>query len=390
MLIFYMVVVGASAFALQSEEYVVTSTNCQFLGKHFKKYFRVEGEPVVLRCPQALTWLQTSSSPQVTTWHRNDSGGMIELEDTRLWVQNRSLWILPALRSDSGTYICTVRNASYCAEMSIELRVFEKTEASVPFTSYLQILTLSATGLLACPELSEFTRSKTDLNVQWYKDFALLNQDNKKFVSLRGTTRLFIQNVSKADGGYYSCGMPFSHNGTQYNITRNIKVKVNEKEEEPTPVIVSPHQTILASLGSRLTIPCKVFLGVGAKSTSIVWWTANDSSIDNAYPDGRVTEGPDKEYSENNENYIEVPLIFDPVRREDLDTDFKCTVTNRLSFQTLRTMVKEASTFSWGMALAPLSLVFLILGGIFMHRWYKHRTRKARGMTAIKTEPEEF
>lgn len=48
-----------------------------------------------------------------------------------------------------------------------------------------------------------------------------------------------------------------------------------------------------------------------------------------------------REYSENNENYIEVPLIFDPVIREDLNMDFKCVVRNTLSFQMLRTTVKE-------------------------------------------------
>lgn len=36
-----------------------------------------------------------------------------------------------------------------------------------------------------------------------------------------------------------------------------------------------------------------------------------------------------------------MPLIFDPVIREDLNTDFKCVVHNTLSFQMLRTTVKE-------------------------------------------------
>ncbi|XP_049712287.1 interleukin-1 receptor type 2 isoform X2 [Elephas maximus indicus] len=391
MFILCMVIMATSAFALRPEEHTVAARNCQFRGKHFKKYFRVEGEPVVLRCPQARSWLQTSASPNLNMmWHKNDSGRMVPGEETRMGVQDGALWILPALQRDSGTYICTVRNASYCDEMSIELRVFEKTEASLPFTSYPQIVTLSTSGLLACPELSEFTHNKTGWSIQWYKDSALLGQDNKKFLSLRGTTRLLIHNVSMEDAGYYSCGLAFSHNGTRYNITRHIKVHVNQKEEEPIPVIVSPRKTILASLGSRLTIPCKVFLGVGIKSTSLVWWTANDTSIDNAYPGGRVSEGLDKEYSENNENYIEVPLVFDPVIREDLNTDFKCTVTSRMSFQTLRTTVKEASTFSWEIALAPLSLVFLVLGGICVHRWCKHRPGKGYSLTRMKTSYEDF
>ncbi|XP_006870798.1 PREDICTED: LOW QUALITY PROTEIN: interleukin-1 receptor type 2 [Chrysochloris asiatica] len=387
MLILYVMIVGAAAFTIQPEEHTVAARNCQFRGKHFKKYFRVEEEPVVLRCPQAR-----SASPHLNImWHKNDSGRLVPGdEETRMWVQDGALWILPALQRDSGTYICTVRNASACDEMSTDLKVFENTEASLPFISYLQILTLSSSGLLVCPELSDFTHNKTDLNIQWYKDFAPLDQDNRKSLSLGGTTHLFIYNVSVEDAGYYSCGMIFSHNGTRYNITRNIKVRVNQKEEEPIPVIVSPHQTILASLGSRLTIPCKVFLGIGTKSISVVWWTANGTTIDSAYPSGRVTEGPEKEYSENNENYVEVPLVFDPVIREDLNTDFECTVTNRMSFQTLHTMVKEASTFSWRIVLAPLSLVLLVLGGIYMHRRYKHRAGKSYGLTTVKLAMKIF
>ncbi|XP_039696030.1 interleukin-1 receptor type 2 isoform X1 [Pteropus medius] len=387
-----LLIVGVSAFTIQPEERTVPSGNCQFRGKHFKTTFGVEGEPVVLRCPQVRYWLGASASPHVNlTWRKNDSAGMAPGgEETQVRVEDGALWIVPALQGNSGTYICTVRNASYCDEMSIELRVFKKTEASLTFISYPQILTLSTSGSLVCPELSEFTRNKTDMKIHWYKDSVLLDQANEKFLSVQGTTRLLIHNVSVEDGGYYSCVVAFAHNGTLYNVTRNIKLRINKKEEETVPVIISPHQTILASLGSRLTIPCKVFLGAGACSTTVLWWMANNTNIESAYQEGRVTEGQRLEYSENNENYVEVPLIFNPVIREDLNTDFKCVVHNTLSFQMLHTTVKEASTFSWEIALAPLSLVLFVLGGIWMHRWYKHRTGKAYGLTALKTGHQDF
>ncbi|XP_006920844.1 interleukin-1 receptor type 2 [Pteropus alecto] len=392
MFFLYLLIAGVSAFTIQPEERTVASGNCQFRGKHFKTTFGVEGEPVVLRCPQVRYWLGASASPRVNlTWRKNDSAGMAPGgEETQVWVEDGALWIVPALQGNSGTYICTVRNASYCDEMSIELRVFKKTEASLTFISYPQILTLSTSGSLVCPELSEFTRNKTDMKIHWYKDSVLLDQANEKFLSVQGTTRLLIHNVSVEDGGYYSCVVAFAHNGTLYNVTRNIKLRINKKEEETVPVIISPHQTILASLGSRLTIPCKVFLGAGACSTTVLWWMANNTNIESAYQEGRVTEGQRLEYSENNENYVEVPLIFNPVIREDLNTDFKCVVHNTLSFQMLHTTVKEASTFSWEIALAPLSLVLFVLGGIWMHRWYKHRTGKAYGLTALKTGHQDF
>ena len=47
----------------------------------------------------------------------------------------------------------------------------------------------------------------------------------------------------------------------------------------------------LAVTGSRLTIPCKVFLGAGIHTTTLLWWTANNTFIEDAYHGGRVTEG---------------------------------------------------------------------------------------------------
>ncbi|XP_036728186.1 interleukin-1 receptor type 2 isoform X1 [Balaenoptera musculus] len=401
MFIWSMLMMCVSVFTIQPEEHMVAAGSCQFHGRHPKTRFKVEGEPVAMRCPQVPYWDSASTHVNVT-WRRNDSTTMVlGEEEMRVWVQDGGLWIVPASRGDSGTYICTVRNASYCDEMSVELRVFEKTEASLPLISYPQIITLSASGLLVCPDLSEFIGNKTDVKIRWYKDSLPLDQDNEKFLSVRGT-RLVVNNVSLEDAGYYRCAMTFAHRGRQYNITRNIKLRVKtwckghtsdavlapaleKREEETIPVIISPHQTISASLGSRLTIPCKVFLGAGIHATTLLWWTANNTHVEDAYRGGRVTEGRRQEYSENNENYIEVPLIFDPVVREDLHTDFKCVVRNTMSFQMLRTTVKEAATFSWKITLAPLSLIFLVLGGIWMHRRCKRRTGKAYGLMELKT-----
>ncbi|XP_054403397.1 interleukin-1 receptor type 2 isoform X2 [Pongo abelii] len=369
---FYVLVMGVSAFTLQPVAHTGAARSCRFRGRHYKREFRLEGEPVALRCPQVPYWLWASVSPRINlTWHKNDSARMVPgEEETRMWAQDGALWLLPALQEDSGTYVCTTRNASYCDKMSIELRVFENTDASLPFISYPQILTLSTSGVLVCPDLREFTRDKTDVKIQWYKDSLLLDKDNEKFLSVRGTTHLLVHNVALEDAGYYRCVLTFAHEGQQYNITRSIELRIKR---------------------SRLTIPCKVFLGTGTPLTTMLWWTANDTHIESAYPGGRVTEGPRQEYSENNENYIEVPLIFDPVTREDLHMDFKCVVHNTLSFQTLRTTVKEASsTFSWGIVLAPLSLAFLVLGGIWMHRRCKHRTGKADGLTVLWPRHQDF
>lgn len=89
----------------------MVAENCQYRGKHFKTSLKVEGEPVVLRCPQERYWLGASARPHVNmTWRKNDSATAVPgKEGPRVWVQDGALWMVPAVQGDSGTYVCTVR-----------------------------------------------------------------------------------------------------------------------------------------------------------------------------------------------------------------------------------------------------------------------------------------
>ncbi|KAL6038078.1 hypothetical protein STEG23_001127 [Scotinomys teguina] len=379
---------GVSGSPMTSEKHTVLGDNCRFRGRDFKSEFRLEGEPVALRCP--LIWPH-SDSHTLLTWRKMNSSQLIPGDEPRLWVKDATLWVVPAVQQDSDTYICTFRNASDCEEMSVELKVFKDTDASLPLVAYLQIATVSATGLLVCPDLKEFIPNKTGGKVRWYKGSVLLDEGNKKFLRAGDPARLLISNTSMEDAGYYRCVSTFLHKGKEYNITRNIELRVKETTMESIPVIISPLETIPASLGSRLVVPCKVFLGTDTSSNTIVWWMANSTFISVAYPRGRVTEGLYHQYSENDENYVEVSLTFDPVTREDLNTDFKCVARNSRNVQSLHTTVKEvSSTFSWGIALAPLSLVLLAVGGIWMHRRCKRRAGKTYGLTKLRTDNQDL
>ncbi|XP_010628988.1 interleukin-1 receptor type 2 [Fukomys damarensis] len=386
-----MLIMGVSAFTTPSEEHTVTAGNCSFRGKHYKVELRVAGEPVVLRCPLLWPRLGATASPQdLMTWHRNGSAQLLPGAEPRMQVKDSTLWILPAMWGDAGTYICTVRDASHCEEMAIELKIFEDAETSLPLISYPQIVTLGTDSMLMCPDTLDFARDKAGRSVRWYKGSVLLGGDGGKFHSVEEKRRLLIVNVSMEDEGYYRCVLTFAREGREYNITRNVKLRVHRRTNT-VPVVISPLDTISASLGSRLTIPCKVSLGAGTPLATSLWWMANITQVESAYSRGRVTEGPRREYSENGENFIEVPLNFNPVIREDLNTDFKCIVSTTLGLQTLRTTVKEApSTFSWGVALAPLLLVFLVLGAICMHQHYKRRAGKAYGLTMLNTSFQDF
>ncbi|XP_009981711.1 PREDICTED: interleukin-1 receptor type 2-like, partial [Tauraco erythrolophus] len=136
-------------------------------------------------------------------------------------------------------------------------------------------------------------------------------------------------------------------------------------------------------LGSKMTLPCKVFVGLSSHVHTDVEWLANDTAVDVVYKQSRVTEGERQEIIENGENFIEVPLIFDSVEEVDFYTDFTCLAQNRYGYQVLPTRVKqEAVGLSWSIAVIPVALTCVIVAGIFIHKCWTRRDDK--GYTIAK------
>ncbi|KFP28116.1 Interleukin-1 receptor type 2, partial [Colius striatus] len=337
----------------------------------YKHYYELHGEPVVLKCPSPrYKHLDFSALTPNITWYKNGSKTMIagRDEDPRIWAKGDALWFLPATLEDSGVYICTRRNSSYCAEVSIHLTVMEKT--AVQEIAYPQVLFTFTTGKIVCPDLWDFAPNRTSLELKWYKDALPLEDNSEKFITLKGSASLIVTSVLPTDAGYYTCKMSFPFEGVMYEITRTIHLETVEQEKRITPIIVYPtRKTTSAALGSKMTLPCKVFIGLSSHSHTDVEWLANDTVIDVIYKQSRVTEGERQEIVENGENFIEVPLIFDSVEEVDFFTDFTCLAQNIYGYQVLPTRVKqEAVGLSWYIATIPFALACVIMGGVCIHK----------------------
>ncbi|NXS43331.1 IL1R2 protein, partial [Balaeniceps rex] len=334
----------------------------------FKHYYELHGEPVVLKCPSPrYKHLDFSALTPNITWYKNGSNPMISGRDEvpRIWAKGDALWFLPAMLEDSGVYICTRRNSSYCAEVSIHLTVVEKTASQE--IAYLQVLFTFTSGKIVCPELWDFTPNRTSLELKWYKDALPLEDDNEKFVILKGSTSLIMTSVLPTDAGYYTCKMSFPYEGVTYEITRTIHLKTVERVV--LPIYPNVFFIFLLPTGSKMTLPCKVFVGLSSHIHTDVEWLANDTAVDVVYKQSRVTEGGRQEIVENGENFIEVPLIFDSVEEVDFYTDFTCLAQNRYGYQVLPTRVKqEAVGLSWYIAMIPVALACVIVGGICIHK----------------------
>ncbi|NXO87483.1 IL1R2 protein, partial [Sitta europaea] len=337
----------------------------------FKHYYELRGEPVVLKCPSPrYKHLDFSPLTPNITWYKNGSNTMISGrdEDSRIWAKENALWFLPVMLEDSGVYICTRRNSSYCAEVSIHLTVVEKTAARE--IAYPQVLFTFTSGKIVCPDLWDLTPNRTSLELKWYKDALPLEDDNERLSILKGSTSLIMTSVLPTDAGYYTCKMSFPFEGVAYEITRTIQLEtVGSRGSKTIWRLTSVLKVVVLEVRSKMTLPCKVFVGLSSHFQTDVEWLANDTNIDVVYKQSRVTEGERQEIVENGENFIVVPLIFDSVEEVDFYTDFTCLAQNRYGYQVLPTRVKqEAVGLSWYIAMIPVALACVIVGGICMHK----------------------
>ncbi|NXX41109.1 IL1R2 protein, partial [Tricholaema leucomelas] len=335
----------------------------------FKHYYELHGEPVVLKCPSPrYKHLDFSALTPNITWYKNGSKTMISErdEDSRIWAKGDALWFLPAMLEDSGVYVCTRRNSTYCAEVSIHLTVVEKTSAQE--IAYLQVLFTFTSGKIVCPDLWDFTPNRASLELKWYKDAVPVEHDNEKFIVLKGSTSLIMTPVLPTDAGYYTCKMSFPFEGVTYEITRTIHLETVVKEKFFLCIQMICLIFVLLT-GSKMTLPCKVFVGLSSHAHTDVEWQANDTAIDRVYKQSRVREGERQEIVENGENFIEVPLVFDSVKEVDFYTDFTCLAQNIYGYQVLPTRVKqEAVGLSWYIAMIPVALACTIVAGIYIHK----------------------
>ncbi|XP_043926891.1 interleukin-1 receptor type 2-like [Protopterus annectens] len=350
---------------------LMTSTEpCQEQIVHFRNHYVFHGEAAALRCPSfSHLNLEFSTATKLSmnlTWHWNGSS---KIETTsRVLANEKSLYFFPVALTDSGRYNCILRNSSFCIEVSMSLIVYERNPRTGKDLAYEQTASLTATGKIVCPDLDEFASSQI-LDLKWKKDAVSLLCDGTKFNYIKGTTGLFIQNVCLADAGYYTCEMTVTRNNSHYKVSRVIHL-ITREQHRNTPVIIYPTMNpVAATLGSKLIIPCKAFIGFHNESIVQMWWMANENFIEDFVDDGRIEEGEPRVSYENGAYYIEVELIFEEFREHDAETDFKCIVRSDNGFnETTFFFTQEAPTFAWHIPLVAISgLMFLIVLGFSIY-----------------------
>ncbi|AAC99568.1 IL-1-beta receptor [Ectromelia virus] len=309
-------------FFYSSFIHTFNNIECIDNGLYFTSFMELEKEPVILPCPQINT-LSSGYNVLDIIWEKRgaDNDNIIPIDN------GTNMLILNPTQTDSGIYICITKNETYCDMMSLNLTIVTDTESNIDLISYPQIVNERSTGEMVCPNINAFiARNKdVDVDVIWRGHPRLRN----KRLTQRPIGIITIEDVRKNDAGYYTCVLKYTYRDKTYEVTRIVKLEVRDRIIPPTmqlPVVV------MTSLGSNLTIACRVSLRPPTIDADVFWISNNEYyEEDDEDSDGRSVTN--RIFTIDKRRVITSRLNINPVKEDDATT-FTCmafTVHNSIS-----------------------------------------------------------
>ncbi|XP_034002515.1 interleukin-1 receptor type 2 isoform X2 [Trematomus bernacchii] len=369
--------------------------------------FVLEGEAIILSCPifDRVLEVRNIAPPNANYIITKDNGteGVSFQGEGRVQQRDKQLRFLPAQASDSGLYICTYRNETYCVTGNITLKVYESRSVVMEkVTNRVEVL-VGENLRYACPSLDDF--NDTETLIGWHKD----SRKGGPFSQLRG--RLIIPAVRRSHAGLYTCRLTVTIDEQPYRVSRSIALIVRGVDPEtpstpsPTllhlsstshpeilssstvhtpvirpPVIVSPKNgTVFESLhGSGLELFCKVLTDCRTAESTVVTWLVNGQSVESSYLDGRALQGGRRVTRESEVCQVELRLLVVAMTDEDVNTELKCVAQNEGGRQEVVALLQlEDSSFTWLVVAVVAASCFLTVVSIFLYVLFKpKRTKK--------------
>ncbi|XP_054471610.1 interleukin-1 receptor type 2 [Anoplopoma fimbria] len=373
---------------------------------------RVEEEAIILSFPIFDRALEVRNIDPLTakyliTKDDRTEGGAYHGEG-RVQQRDNQLWFLPAQAADSGKYICTYRNETYCVTGSIYLHVYESSSVDVEQLSYPIYVIVGEYLRKSCPSLGDFNH--TDRLIEWHKGSSPAPPQAGSFLQERG--RLVIPAVSRSHAGVYTCRLRALINEQQYKVSRTIVLNVegvdpvtsttsttvSDLSVTSDPGLISSSSTVHTPViqpaiivfpregehfeslhGSDRELSCKVLTGCQTVDYTEVTWLVNNQSVESSYLDGRALQGGRRVTSVSEGCQIEVRLVVIAITEEDEKTELRCVAQNQGGRQEVVVRLQlEDSTFTWLVVAAVAVSCFLFMVSVFLYVLFKPKGNKKK------------
>uniref|UniRef100_A0A3Q2Y8S7 Interleukin 1 receptor type 2 n=1 Tax=Hippocampus comes TaxID=109280 RepID=A0A3Q2Y8S7_HIPCM len=333
--------------------------------------FRLEGEAVTVSFPYFRKALKVrrieppDASLRISKGNRTHDAG-----EGRVRLLGPELWLLPAWRSDSGEYTCTFRNATYCIQGSVTLRVYAALAVGVDNLSYEYNATLGENVTLRCPVKKRLSHTR----VQWYKDSSAIGLQAHRRRSLRGDAgKLRIPEAQYSDSGLYTCRLSVLVDRSEFPLTRTFRLLVKGPElptalTPPPPLIITPLNGSVheASHGSELEVKCTALTACESERQMAVWWSADGVQVDASRLNGRVLQAVSRRVESG--CLVEVSLLVAAMTEQEEGAELTCVAQNQDGRREVTiTLHVEDSSMTWLVVACVSTSCFLAVLSVFLY-----------------------
>ncbi|KAM4743123.1 interleukin-1 receptor accessory protein isoform 2-T2 [Anableps anableps] len=318
----------------------------------------LDGEAGWISCPlfshpAVYNYTSAQSAGHDLVWYRLLDGHDLEQpipHSSHFSRDKERLWLLPAVASDTGQYICMLRNKSSCSKIAMRLKVLRQDEAVrssdceplVAVEATEELIGFQQGKLLTCPDLQDAAKiSESSPRVSWFycQPYPFWDTDRKQ----QGTG-LQIYTMMLMYQGLYFCTVQFQRRGRMLNFSRSIKVSgIYPTVVSKSPTILHPTIDKIFSVRTNADVhlTCKGLLPFILDNLDRdIWWTVDGKRLEQLN-DRRFIQ-TNREVSEDYRDLIvDSVLSVSDFQSEDLQREFNCSVRNAQGFQTRRAQLKE-------------------------------------------------
>ncbi|XP_069029231.1 interleukin-1 receptor accessory protein isoform X2 [Embiotoca jacksoni] len=326
----------------------------------------LEGEAGWLTCPlfshpSVYNFTSTQNARHNLIWYHLPEGHYLEQpirHNWRLSKERERLWLQPAASSDSGLYICMLRNKSSCSKIAMQLKVLQRDEAvrrtdcepPVAVAATPMVIELHHGAMLDCPDLENVTNvadSKPDVSWLHVTQETSTCVKSEKWNSDREQkgARIQVHVMLKYYQGLYFCSVVYQRGGRNLSFTRSINVTAvypTTLPKEPSILHPALDQVFTVRPDSEVRLVCRaLFPGILRSPWWEIWWTVDGKTLDTLSDQHRFSQSNSVVNEDMGDKMVENQLLIHDFNSQDLKSEFNCSVRNEKGWDTRRAQLEE-------------------------------------------------
>ncbi|XP_074155827.1 interleukin-18 receptor 1 isoform X3 [Sminthopsis crassicaudata] len=279
----------------------------------------LEGEPYHLRCCLSTDHYQRNHIVRWSKRYGPHRTVAVNSSD-RIIFNDDAIEFWPIKMTDKGTYSCAVGNQ----ENKWNIIVTKRSEHDCFHPDYLITKEVEVAKSLSINCTHDYYQ-KEAYNISLFKDCSPVPGNHKTYI---------LKNAVMNDTGNYTCIFFLYKNGRSFNVTKTFSVKIKDTQEIISTLYGNSINYVEAELGKEKILNCTALL---MDSADIIYWDKEPNNATNIIIDKKksIPSGS------SGKLYVSNLLKIKPVKEENLNIWYNCTLMTARNSETIRFFLKK-------------------------------------------------